>query len=312
MLLMNHDVPTVKVCSLQVREDSSIGTLSTSCLLIHINQSAPRMSSSSHNQPYTEVLSTLLATTSRPFPLFSLPTSPRPLRFPSLSHSITSLTLHPCLESACHLLNLDLPAAHFLLRHMQDPSVHPEAALLHAILHRIEGDIENARAWYGSTLEAVGGERNGDEYDGAGQDSARDVLEAAWPLSSSFASSLVPGNLTRPNAEHAGTTTPALTAAKTSAHTRALAFLDAAASLRDISGGSSGSKVRSSQDKRGEEVAQLANESLEEISRVLRWCEEKYGTAAVGDATKVWTRMAEEHRSMAEGMIVGGEGWREF
>ena len=184
---------------------------------------------------------------------------------------------------------------------MQDPSVHPEAALLHAILHRIEGDIENARAWYGSTLEAVGGSQGSDgvgEPNGDRKDDASNVLEAAWPVSSSSSSSALDGP-TQHNNDASGDTTTTTPTTSSTAHTRALAFLDAAASIR-------------SKTKCTDEVARLATESLEEIRRVLRWCEEKYGTASVSDATTVWTRMAEEHREMAQGMIVGGEGWREF
>jgi hypothetical protein len=65
----------------------------------------------------------------------------------SLTDKISSLYLHPALEAVLHLLNNDLPSAHFLVRHMQsDPAF--EAMYLHGILHRIEGDFNNTRAWY--------------------------------------------------------------------------------------------------------------------------------------------------------------------
>ena len=66
---------------------------------------------------------------------------------PSLTDAISSLYLHPALEAALHILNYDLPSAHFLLRHMETEPAY-EAMYLHGILHRIEGDFENARAWY--------------------------------------------------------------------------------------------------------------------------------------------------------------------
>ncbi|KAI9792327.1 MAG: hypothetical protein M1816_002552 [Peltula sp. TS41687] len=70
-----------------------------------------------------------------------------------LSHSLASLSLHPTLEAALHLLNADLPSAHFLVRHMQAPPAY-EGMFLHGILHRVEGDYENARAWYESVSQS--------------------------------------------------------------------------------------------------------------------------------------------------------------
>ena len=65
----------------------------------------------------------------------------------SLTDAISSLYVHPALEAALHILNNDLPSAHFLVRHMEaSPAL--EAMYLHGILHRIEGDYNNARAWY--------------------------------------------------------------------------------------------------------------------------------------------------------------------
>jgi len=66
---------------------------------------------------------------------------------PSLSNAISSIQVHPTLETALHILNLDLASAHFLVRHMQSPPAY-EGMYLHGILHRIEGDFDNARMWY--------------------------------------------------------------------------------------------------------------------------------------------------------------------
>lgn len=66
---------------------------------------------------------------------------------PSLTDAISSLYLHPALEAALHILNDDLPSTHFLVRHMEAAPAY-EAMYLHGILHRIEGDYDNARAWY--------------------------------------------------------------------------------------------------------------------------------------------------------------------
>ncbi len=88
-----------------------------------------------------------------------LQTHPAPLlprgraRDPQLTAAISSLSLHPALETALHLLNLDLPSAHFLVRHMQAAPAY-EGMYLHGILHRIEGDYDNARAWYGDVADS--------------------------------------------------------------------------------------------------------------------------------------------------------------
>ena len=77
------------------------------------------------------------------------PVLPPPSSAPSqsLTHAISSLFLHPSIEAALHLLNDDLVSAHFLVRHMQAAPQY-ESMMLHGILHRIEGDYDNARAWY--------------------------------------------------------------------------------------------------------------------------------------------------------------------
>ncbi|MCJ1441326.1 MAG: hypothetical protein MMC23_001812 [Stictis urceolatum] len=86
-------------------------------------------------------------------------TLPHPIRPPGhatdtfLTAQISSLRVHPTLEAALHLLNGDLPSAHFLVRHMQAAPAH-EGMLLHGILHRMEGDYDNARAWFRNVGES--------------------------------------------------------------------------------------------------------------------------------------------------------------
>lgn len=102
--------------------------------------------------PTFHTLYTYLLTTYPP-PL--LPPPPHPHE-PSLSHAISSLQLHPTLEAALHILNADLPSAHFLVRHMQAPPA-LEGMYLHGILHRVEGDYDNARAWYADVSRGESG-----------------------------------------------------------------------------------------------------------------------------------------------------------
>jgi hypothetical protein len=89
-------------------------------------------------------------------------TSPSPYDS-KLSHAISSLNVHPTLEALLHILNLDLPSAHFLCRHMENRPAY-EAMFLHGLLHRIESDYRNAELWYGDVSES-------------------EIFAAAWPES---------------------------------------------------------------------------------------------------------------------------------
>lgn len=84
------------------------------------------------------------------------PVLPSPSHSPhekELSHAISSLSPHPTLESLLHILNADLPSAHFLCRHMQNAPAW-EGMYIHGLLHRVEGDYRNAEAWYGNVAES--------------------------------------------------------------------------------------------------------------------------------------------------------------
>jgi hypothetical protein len=86
-----------------------------------------------------------------------LPPHPTPLFLPQKPHSatlsftISSLQLHPTLEAALH--NLDVSSTHFLAQHMQSLPAY-EGMFLHGILHRIEGDYDNASIWYTDVKES--------------------------------------------------------------------------------------------------------------------------------------------------------------
>ncbi|TFK48154.1 hypothetical protein OE88DRAFT_549203 [Heliocybe sulcata] len=81
-----------------------------------------------------------------PGPLFH-PPSPTEYKgkVPRLQSAIADLRLHPLLEESLHLMNYSLVEPHFYLRKMQNSR---GGQHLHGILHRIEGDYENARTWY--------------------------------------------------------------------------------------------------------------------------------------------------------------------
>jgi hypothetical protein len=104
-------------------------------------------SSTSAQLRYEDFKKQLLSGTGQVLP--PAPSSPSQ----ELAHAISSLSLHPVLETALHLLNNDLPSAHFLARHMEASPLY-ESMFLHGLLHRIEGDYDNARAWYGDVADS--------------------------------------------------------------------------------------------------------------------------------------------------------------
>lgn len=89
-------------------------------------------------------------TSSYGYPVLPSP-SPNP-HDKKLSAIIASLSLHPTLESILHILNADLPSAHFLCRHMQNAPAW-EGMYIHGLLHRVEGDYRNVEAWYGNVCD---------------------------------------------------------------------------------------------------------------------------------------------------------------
>lgn len=104
-------------------------------------------------KPIPQDLQSLLQTL---LPSTRLANPPHHSTYPDLTATISALQLHPTLEAALHLLNSDLPSAHFLVRHMQAPPA-VEGMLLHGILHRAEGDFDNARAWLRDVQDACEG-----------------------------------------------------------------------------------------------------------------------------------------------------------
>jgi hypothetical protein len=238
-------------------------------------------------EPYEEILQQVLSPSTHP--LFSLPVSPRK---PIIESSrISNLSLHPVLESLLHILNLDLPSAHFLLRHMQAAPAY-EAMYLHGILHRIEGDLDNTRAWYrdvqdSDVFRAVwsgdgSGVRGGDEGVATDHQGHSSLADDDTLTHKDSANSVLGMNNTKVPIE------------------RALSFIDELARAR--------SPIQSGHIA----PASLIHTSLDELSRVWRFCKDKFGTEPLVEASSVWVSMAEKNADIAEKMITGGEGWREF
>lgn len=170
---------------------------------------------------------------------------------PDLTAQIADCQLHPTIEAALHLLNHDLPSAHFLVRHMQSPPA-IEGMLLHGILHRVEGDYDNARAWYGNVAEDETGAR---------------LLDKVWSVESGKGKE------------------------------KALEFVDKVEKLKGNGGG---------------DEAVLEKESENEIRTVLGWCEEKFGTEKLKDASSAWVRPDEKIQGIGNDMVSGGKGHRDF
>ena len=128
-----------------------------------------------------------------------------------------------------------------------------EAMYLHGILHRVEGDYDNARAWYGDV-------KGSDVFDEVWTGEEGGGEEGAWRL------------------------------------------IDDVERLRK----------GSAEEKGAVDVEELGQRSLAEIRRVMAFCEKKFGMGRVEDARDVWVGMDEKSKTQSAGMIVGGEGWREF
>ncbi|CZT21954.1 uncharacterized protein RCC_07822 [Ramularia collo-cygni] len=124
-----------------------------------MSYTGPSNTTSNHNAPadFAAIEHRLTSTYAYPF---TLPPKQSP-HDRSLSNAIASLHVHPTLEAILHMLNNDLTSAHFLCRHMQSPPAF-ESMLIHGVLHRIEGDYDNASAWYGNVEDS-------------------DVFRSVWP-----------------------------------------------------------------------------------------------------------------------------------
>jgi len=127
-----------------------------------------------------------------------------------------------------------------------------ESMFVHGILHRIEGDYDNARAWYGDVADS-------------------DVFRSVWP----------------DGAEDGG---------EENGLNSAREFISA---------------VEAWTKRRQGAEEELRSRSGEEIRLVVDHCEKKFGIGRVDDASGVWISK-EKTAEMAQKMVTGGEGWREF
>lgn len=212
-------------------------------------------------------------------------TYPPPLLPPSKLHSsnltsqIASLQLHPTLEAALHIMNNDLAAAHFLVRHMQSPPAY-EGMLLHGILHRIEGDFDNARCWYSDVAQSELYKR----IWGTGRKTFKDLGGGIRDIK--FAN--------RNGYGKSGSKVDELDGGQRFLNV-VQAFAEAKASTRDT-----------------QEENRLLGESRREIESVVEWCVERFGTGRWQDASGAWVDNNEDIQKMSDEQVNGDAGWRKF
>lgn len=211
------------------------------------------------------------------YPSTRLAIPPHHSTFPELTAAITDLRLHPTIEAALHLLNSDLPSAHFLVRHMQAPPA-VEGMLLHGILHRAEGDFDNSRAWISDVKDACEGfqpkkKDEGQKLDQGISDKTRSGTGVEQTLVEYVYGASEPSEL-----------------------------IDDVEAFRKKKGSQRGEK----------EEEQLEERSREELRLVIEWCKVKFGAAEWMDATKAWEKNSEEISKISGDMVSGGKGHRDF
>lgn len=194
----------------------------------------------------------------------------------SATSAIADLQLHPTLEATLHILNHDLPSAHFLVRHMQAPPA-LEGMLLHGILHRCEGDFRNASLWIGDVGDACQGWKPKKKEDGERLD--KEVEEKCG--CPGFEGSLMRFVYGEEGLQ--GTTR----------------LIDDVEGFRKRKGGES-------------EEGRLNERIRSEMGRVLEWCTKKFGMETWTDASSAWVKNSEEVQKISNDMVSGGKGYREF
>ncbi len=155
-----------------------------------------------------------------------------------------------------------------------------EGMFLHGILHRVEGDYDNARAWYAdvSTSRVYqhvwghGGKMEGEEdgKEGEGQEEGKEGEGDE-------------------DGKDGGDSVD-----------KGRRFIDRV-------------EVLKKEGKGDREV--LENESLREIKAVVEWCVDRFGTGVVVDATSApgaWVRPSEKIQKMGEDQVSGEGGARNF
>lgn len=154
---------------------------------------------------------------------------------------------------------------------------------LHGMLHRIEGDVENARCWYLDVLHS-------------------DIFAATWPMY----------DYTDPSPSTTYDSKPAEARAKLPAVVTE--FLDRIQRLRAHVLKSSVNPLPAGMNRADEEL-ELEAMSAQEIFLVREFCEMKFGTERCPNALEAYVGVGEQRGEIGvtkNKMLVGGEGFRHF
>lgn len=183
---------------------------------------------------------------------------------------------------------------------------------LHGMLHRIEGDIENARCWYLDVMHS-------------------DIFAHAWPSNSSTTNGsnnskhdqgqrpntntntkMSDYNTTDKSSKQEFESKPAEARAKLPG--QVTDFLDRKQRLRSHVLKSSVNPLPAGTTRADEEAA-LTAISAREIKAVREFCEGKFGTERCPNALDDYVGVGEQRGEIGEtknAMLVGGEGFRHF
>lgn len=194
-----------------------------------------------------------------------------------LTAVIADLHVHPTLEALLHILNHDLPSAHFLVRHMQAPPA-VEGMLLHGALHRAEGDFNNARAWIGDVKDACEGFQPKKKYDGIRLDGeVAEKVQGGHGMRESLIEYVYGGE-------------------------DPLRLIDAVEGFRN-------KKQSERETSEGDAVEERIRREAE---KVMEWCKIKFGSTELVDASQAWVKNSEVINQMSTDMVSGNKGYRKF
>ncbi|KAF1935473.1 hypothetical protein EJ02DRAFT_460349 [Clathrospora elynae] len=153
-----------------------------------------------------------------------------------------------------------------------------EGMLLHGILHRAEGDFNNARAWVSDVEDACEGfQPKKREEETRLEDEVFEKVQSGNAIRDSLISYVY----------------------KSESPTQLIDDVEAFRSKK------------ASERTNGEEE-DIEDRIRKEAGKVLEWCTSKFGAGAWTDATKAWVKNSEEISKMSGDMISGGKGYREF
>jgi hypothetical protein len=147
-----------------------------------------------------------------------------------------------------------------------------EGMLLHGILHRAEGDFDNARAWLSDV---------------------RDACEGFVPKKKKQNEKLDLGTFAKVGIEGE----PRSLVACVYGEEDPAGLIDDVDRLREL--------------KEGDE-RDIADRIVREMQGVLEWCKRKFGEGRWEDASSAWVKNSEEINEISESMTSGGEGFRKF